>query len=575
MAQQIPPPAKGMSPRDYYGFLTRQGVPGWAAYDSVRNYYGTPQQAQEQAAEDAQPGTGYQLGQVGGYVGGALIGREIVTGGENVRGLFNSENPSQGMTTNPSMATPKGVSATRTDASTANVGTNKPSNINAQPVTEIGSTTMPDGSPGKLMSDGGKVGNNGEIVNPDGTSGGSFQGQALAGLQVAGGAAQAYNGYKQYQSGEKLGGAANVAGGAYQTAAGVQTIANGGTAGTLGQYAPAVGTAVAAAQIGQQMLNDKGSSEDRAAKSQAEAQKAALLWIPGYGWIAYAALAGIDAVTGGKGTELFVKYNKFNNKITDRIDFGLGKNIRGKLFHQSTKGVQQMHSGQLMQNSNDPQWQNYVVAMRMQVEEGPKDKERPFAGKYKTFSEYKQAGLDANNLTGVYGNLDTFKPTYATKANVPDWSKLTFDQQKAVTQRLIDEDMYYSKKGEVLISDKEKARKIYEDMAKTNFEVTQSSAQPNKMGTYKPGQNIETLASAAGKPTPSTAIARQPLTTTRDEANRAVQAISGSPLTDPGFALNPNAMKPINKRPTNDPNYQWSKEAQQRELTRRLQRQRR
>jgi len=88
MAQQIPPPAKGMSPRDYYGFLTQQGVPGWAAYDSVRNYYGTPQQAQEQAAEDAQPGMGYQLGQVGGYVGGALLGGEIASGGAGIGSLF-------------------------------------------------------------------------------------------------------------------------------------------------------------------------------------------------------------------------------------------------------------------------------------------------------------------------------------------------------------------------------------------------------------------------------------------------------------------------------------------------------
>ena len=347
---------------------------------------------------------------------------------------------------------------------------------------------MPEGSPGKLMSDGAQVGDNGQIIKPDGSYGGSFKGQALAGLQVAGGAAQAYNGYRQFQSGEKLGGAANIAGGAYNVAAGTQALAGGGTAGSLGAYAPGVGTAVAAAQIGQQMISDKGSSEDRAAKSVAEAQKAALLWIPGYGWVAYAALAGLDAATGGQATKALMAYNKFTHNITDKIDFGLGKNIRSKVFHQSTKGAQEMRSGQLMQQSDDPQWQNYVGAMRAQVAEGPKDKTKPFAGKYNTFNEYKQAGLEAADLTGVYGNLDAFKPDYAEKAGVPNWSQLSFDQQKAVTQRLINEDMYSSKKGEVVIADKDKARQIYEEMAKTQFGVPQSENSQSAAIVPRPGK---------------------------------------------------------------------------------------
>lgn len=433
-----PPPAKNMSQMQYFMQLTQMGYPVPAAYAATSQYFGPQSQANAQSNA--------ALGQTGGMIAG-LAGAYLARNGFKLPTSLGG-------------------------SSDANVIETK------SQVTEVGSTTMPDGSPGTLMSDGGKIGQNGKIVNPDGSSGGSLQGQALAGLQIAGGAAQAYNGYKQYQGGEKLGGAANMAGGAYGTAAGAQSLANGGTAGSLGEYVPAVGTAVAAAQIGQNMLNEKGSSEDRAAKSQAEAEKAALLWIPGYGWVAYAALAGLDAMTGGKATQALMKFNKFSNKLTDKIDFGLGKSIRSKVFHQSTKGVQEMHSGQLMQESSDPQWRNYVAGMRGQVEEGPKNKEAPFAGKYKTFDEYKQAGLQANDLTGVYGNLDAFKPSYASKANVPDWSKLTFDQQKAVTQRLIDEDMYSSKKGEVVIGDKEKARKIYEEMAKTNFSAS-SKQQKN------------------------------------------------------------------------------------------------
>jgi hypothetical protein len=441
-------------PKAYILYLRTRGMSPAQIDGLVRQRFGageTPEQrARREAGEKETAGYAQVAGQLGGTLGGAYLGRE----------LWSGTKPTP--TTTPTQPT-QPTTPTQTPPSA--------------PVTEVGSITMPDGSPGTQMSDGAKVGQNGKIVNADGSSGGSISGQALAGLQVAGGVAQAYNGYKQYQSGEKLGGAANMAGGAYATAAGAQSLASGGTAGSLAQYAPAVGTAVAAAQIGQQMLSDKGPSEDRAAKSQAEATKAAMLWIPGYGWIAYAALAGLDALTGGKATKALMDFNKFSNKVTDKIDFGLGKNIRSKVFHQSTEGVQEMHTGQLLQQSDDPEWQNYVVGMRAQGKEGPKDKEKPFAGQYKTFDEYKKAGLQASDLTGVYGNLDAFKPDYAEKAGVPNWAKLNPQQQQTVTQRLIDENMYSSKKGEVVIGDKEKARKIYEEMAKTNFGAPQTSQQ--------------------------------------------------------------------------------------------------
>lgn len=490
MAMQEPEITR-TDPKAYYYWLISQGMNAYQASTLVNQRFPkpeqkTPEQQQKEAGKQQQ---GAALAQTAGMVGGVVAGRyawdaaagyykDLTTGAKVSNATVKAASESN-------------VSATQSPQQQIPTGTAESSaqGTSAQPVTEVGSTTMPDGSPGKLMSDGGKVGDNGQIVKPDGTSGGSLSGQALAGLQVAGGAAQAYNGYRQYQSGEKIGGAANMAGGAYNAAAGAQALSQGGTAGSLAQYAPAVGTAVAAAQIGQQVANEKGASEDRAAKSQAEAQKAALLWIPGYGWVAYAALAGLDAISGGKATEALMSFNKANNRLTDKIDFGLGKSIRSKVFHQSTKGVQEMHSGQLMQQSDDPQWQSYVAGMRSQVKEGPKDKSKPFAGKYKTFDEYKKAGLDANDLTGVYGNLDAFKPDYAEKAGVPNWSKLSFEQQKAVTQRLIDENMYSSKKGEVVIGDKEKARRIYEEMSKTNFGVPQaSSPQAIPIARPKAGQ---------------------------------------------------------------------------------------
>jgi len=474
-------------PMAYMAYLRTRGLNPIQIDDLMRQRFGagqTPEQRQRQQAGQQQRNA---LAQTGGVVGGAVLTNEAIKGFPNVKGAFETPKYADSGKITVNRPVPKA------EGQVVN-GSGKTVDLNAAPVYEVGSTTMPDGTPGKLMSDGGKVGDNGKIVNPDGSSGGSIKGQALAGLQIAGGAAQAYSGYKQYQSGEKLGGAANIAGGAYGVAAGTQSLAAGGTAGSLSAYVPYVGSAVAAAQVGQQMINEKGSSEDRAAKSQAEAQKAALLWIPGYGWIAYAALAGLDAATGGKATEALMKYNKFNDKIFDRVDFGLGKNIRSRVFHQSTKGVQEMHTGQLLQQSEDPTWQNYVAGMRAQVKEGPKDKEKPYGGKYRTWDEAKKAGLDANDLTGVYGNLDAFKPAYADKAGVPNWAKLNFNQQRAVTQRLIDEDMYSSKKGEVVIKDKEKARRIYEEMSKTNFGA--APGQPSQPGVVIPtpgkGQTVRT-----------------------------------------------------------------------------------
>ena len=479
--QPPPPPAKGMTPQQYYAALQQQGLSPYQAYTAVQANYGNPQDyVNRQNAKQEQNSA---IGQTLGSVGGLVVGQEAIRGFPNVRSAFEGNNFAE-----------SGRSGITRNVPTETLDLDAIGSSATPTIKEVGAVTMPDGTSGTLMSDGGKIGENGKIVNPDGSPGGSISGQALAGLQIAGGAAQAYNGYKQYQSGEKLGGAANIAGGAYNTAAGVQSLAQGGATGSLAQYAPAVGTAVAAAQIGQNVISDKGSSEDRAAKSQAEAQKAAMLWIPGYGWVAYAALAGLDAISGGKATEALMKYNKFNNKLTDKIDFGLGKNIRSKVFHQSTKGRQEERTGQLLQQSDDPNWQNYVASMRMQqIKEGPKDKTKPFfKGQYATFNEYKKAGLQADDLTGVYGNMDAFKPDYAEKAGLPNWANLSFEQRKAVTQRLINEDMYSSKKGDIVIGDKEKARRIYEDMAKTNFGISQPQSKLITPAVPVKGQVVRT-----------------------------------------------------------------------------------
>lgn len=156
--------------------------------------------------------------------------------------------------------------------------------------------------------------------------------------------------------------------------------------------------------------------------------------LQGSGWKNDAALL---AMTGGMGAPLVI-----------------ARRMGVPLMHKTTRQVQQEHSQQLSElDPKNQQWQNYLGGMRNQVA----NKETPFAGKYKTFDEYKAAGLEAGDLTGVYGNLKAFGP---------DWSKLNLGQQQKVTQGLIDAGLYSSKKGEVVVSDEDKARQIKDSVLK-------------------------------------------------------------------------------------------------------------
>lgn len=320
-------------------------------------------------------------------------------------------------------------------------------------VTAVGSQPMPDGSAGTLMSDGAIVGSDGALVTADGQFVPAEQSPIIPGIQILGGAAQAYSGWKQYQDGQKLSGAANIGAGAFNAYA--------GATGTGASYVPWVGATVAAANTGQNIMNTEGNSDARAGASNAEAAKSAMLFVPGWGWIAYAAIAAVDAITGGKATQALVKIDNASNKITDKIDFGLGKKIRSTIFHQSTKGKQKELLGGLSQASDDPAYQTYLQGLYQGVQDGPADKEHPYGdtkgNKYKSWDEYKAAGLDAANLTAVYGNVKTYGPA---------WAKLTEDQRRAVTQANIDSDLYASNKGTVHILDEAKAKENFDNVMK-------------------------------------------------------------------------------------------------------------
>jgi len=370
--------------------------------------------------------------------------------------------------TTPSQAAAQGATAPPTTGAPA-----APQLVGVTPVTEVGSAAMPDGSPGHLMSDGAIVGNDGAIVQPDGQFIPATQSPIVSGLQIAGGAAQAYSGYKQYQDGQKLAGGANIVGGAFNAAAGASVLANGGSATGLSQAAPFVGAGVAAAQVGQNVMNTEGNTDDRAAASQTDGVKAVLPFLGPYGWAAYAALGAVDAVSGGKATKGINSWMKSSNNFNDKIDFGIGKAVHKKIFHQSTRGVQKEHTGQLLQfGTEDPTYQGYVQTVRAQHQEAPPDPEHPFSdtkgNKYRTWDDYKSGGLDAGNLTHVYGNIRVYGP---------QWASLSEEQRRAVTQANIDSNLYDSHKGEVQISDDEKAKVNFDNVMK-GFEVGAQSTAP-------------------------------------------------------------------------------------------------
>lgn len=121
----------------------------------------------------------------------------------------------------------------------------------------------------------------------------------------------------------------------------------------------------------------------------------------------------------------------------------------GLFAHETTKENEAKHTKQLLgQSPDDPAWVNYVNGMRNQTPNAG----GAFAnGQYQTWDQYKQAGLNAKDLSGVYGNMQTFGP---------DWAKYSQAQREAITQGLINADLYDSKKGEVVITDQAKAKDI-------------------------------------------------------------------------------------------------------------------
>lgn len=153
--------------------------------------------------------------------------------------------------------------------------------------------------------------------------------------------------------------------------------------------------------------------------------------------------------------------------IGNVVGYGLDKL---GIAHETTRQRAQRHTGELAEVApDDAAYQAYLAGMREQYNAEPPDPSKPFhGGKYSTWEEYKKAGLDPTDLTGVYGNIKVFGP---------EWASLTEAQRVAVTKGIIDAGLYDSNKGEVEITDETKAKEIKDNVLKGFNVGAQAQAQ--------------------------------------------------------------------------------------------------
>lgn len=138
---------------------------------------------------------------------------------------------------------------------------------------------------------------------------------------------------------------------------------------------------------------------------------------------------------------------------------GLSEVANGFLGGKSTRDYAKDNTKQLLESAGDDQNAiNYVKGMREQYNSAPPDPSKPFAGKYGSFDEYQAAGLDARDLSGVYGNISTY--------GAKEWAGLTQDQREQITAENIKRNNYASKKGDVIIQDKKAAQEAWNAILK-------------------------------------------------------------------------------------------------------------
>lgn len=203
----------------------------------------------------------------------------------------------------------------------------------------------------------------------------------------------------------------------------------------------------------------------------------------GMGALPIAAI-GTGTYLGGKAALDMIKGKKPD--LAGRIVLGMAtgglSEVANKIFggHKSTRErAKENTASMLAVNQDDKRYQDYVKAMREQWNYAPPDPSKPFLnGTYATWDEYKKAGFDAGDLSGVASNIKTFGK---------DWTNLDLEQQKKVTQALINAGMYDSGKIEDKFKDEAKAREIYNSVI--NPQSLPEAASKTLANKFASGEN--------------------------------------------------------------------------------------
>ena len=163
---------------------------------------------------------------------------------------------------------------------------------------------------------------------------------------------------------------------------------------------------------------------------------------------------------------------------------GLSELGRGLFGHQSTKDVEAQRWGDL-------QSQGVTGAQAAQLSNHPVgDTGKWTTGKYagQDWSFDKAADLakdDPSQFRTVYGNLDTFGNDWMTKYSP--------GQQDAITKNVLNAGLYDGQKGDIVITDKDKAKQIAADTI-ANYKDPTPAATTQSTGNTRPQTRAPSLA---------------------------------------------------------------------------------
>lgn len=528
--QQVPPPAQGMSPQEYYQYLISRSVPGWAAYDAVTAHYGTPQQAQDNAANAAKPGGAYQAGQVAGLIGGAVVGREISQGFPNIKAAA-------GYGKKPTVKQPDGttqeieVPPVQTTENGQPVAVSTDTNpLIADKPTIVG--TAKDGS--AMMSDGTKIAADGTITTNDGTkileNGAVIEANENTGtnysdyLQYAGYALAAYNVYKALS--DKNASNKDKAIASTQAGLGAAQVYNANTGGSYGGYLAAAQGAIGAYQAGTM----KNASDEQ--KTRAVAHQIGMT-VANYYTAGIAGLVDSYARSQWGGTMAKVDKYLWEDKYGKYLSGTAPLTAMSKLWTSDKWKTEGNRLKKLEEQGVEiPEGFSLPTLLtrgRTKDELVRKDLPEDFVGFAPDGGWVNNKFARSRNVKDLQGtDIVGYSAWFEKYGN--DWMKLTPEQRQQIAQTALNNNAVKEHHGTIDIN---WTPELETQINKITPLGTSLSSERNKMGTYKPGETPSSVGAAAS---------------------------GQSPL---------QTLQPVQQGTTPQPQ-QWSKEAMQRELARRL-----